>query len=69
MLNAVTSALTTVVDWVGTVVSAVVTGGETPGASVEKRSAVVFWPFCAKRLVDLLPSLRSCCSNFCNPLE
>ena len=32
MLNAVTSALTTVIDWVGTVVSAVVTGGETPGA-------------------------------------
>lgn len=32
MLQAVTSALTTVIDWVGTVVSAVVTGGETPGA-------------------------------------
>lgn len=32
MLQAVTSALTTVISWVGTVVSAVVTGGESPGA-------------------------------------
>lgn len=32
MLGAVTAALGTVIDWVGTVVSAVVTGGETPGA-------------------------------------
>lgn len=32
MLEAVTTALGTVIDWVGTVVSAVVTGGESPGA-------------------------------------
>ena len=32
MLNAVTSALGTVIGWVGAVVSAVVTGGDTPGA-------------------------------------
>lgn len=32
MLQAVTSALTTVIGWVGSVVSALVTGGETPGA-------------------------------------
>lgn len=32
MLDAVTAALSTVISWVGTVVSAVVTGGETPGA-------------------------------------
>lgn len=32
MLKAVTDALSTVIAWVGTVVSAVVTGGDTPGA-------------------------------------
>lgn len=32
MLQAVTDALTTVIGWVGDVVSAVVTGGESPGA-------------------------------------
>lgn len=32
MIAAVTSALTTVIGWIGTVIESIVTGGETPGA-------------------------------------
>lgn len=32
MINAITEALSTVIEWFGTVISAVVTGGNTPGA-------------------------------------
>ncbi len=31
MLAAVTSAITTVIGWIGTVITSIVTGGETPG--------------------------------------
>lgn len=32
MLAAVTDGITTVIGWIGTVITAIVTGGETPGA-------------------------------------
>lgn len=32
MLSAVTDALSTVITWIGTVITAIVTGGDTPGA-------------------------------------
>lgn len=32
MLAAVTDAITTVIGWIGTVITSIVTGGETPGA-------------------------------------
>ena len=32
MISAVTDALSTVISWVGTVISAIVTGGQTPGS-------------------------------------
>lgn len=32
MLAAVTDAITTVIGWIGTVITAIVTGGDTPGA-------------------------------------
>lgn len=32
MLNAVTNALSTVLDWIGTFIQSLVTGGSTPGA-------------------------------------
>lgn len=32
MLAAVTDAISTVIGWIGTVITAIVTGGDTPGA-------------------------------------
>lgn len=32
MLDAVTSAISTVIGWIGTVITSIVTGGDTPGA-------------------------------------